>query len=68
MKKRSPHPEKEHGPEFRGVVKKMTGRLTNDPALEKEGDHEMLGHETEPRRKGARREPPQWNPDPYRRS
>ena len=69
MKKRSPHSTAGHGPEFKGVVKKMAGKLTSNPDLEQEGREEMLGARRDleqktnaPVRKGQR-----LNPDPHRR-
>ena len=62
-----PRSESSNGPgrsaEFKGVVKKMTGKLTSNPELEREGDTEMMGDEgrTEKARRG------QTNPDPHRR-
>jgi hypothetical protein len=44
---------------MKGVVKKMTGKLTSDPKLEAEGQAEMLGK--------SRPEHPAPNPDPHRR-
>jgi hypothetical protein len=61
MKPRTSRSPARHSPEFKGVVKKITGKLTNRPELEQEGDAEMLG----PRRETLR--PPQSNPDPHRR-
>jgi uncharacterized protein YjbJ (UPF0337 family) len=61
MKRRAPS-SAGHGPEFKGVVKKITGRLTNDEKLERQGREEMQG------RSGA--EAPaksRINPDPRRR-
>lgn len=58
MKSRSPRKDlKQEPPELRGVVKKMAGRLTNDPKLEQEGRTEMNGDGQRPTR----------NPDPRRR-
>jgi hypothetical protein len=60
-----------HSPEFKGVVKKMTGRLTNRPDVEEEGRAEMLGRKRPSRRtaqssteRSARK---RLNPDPHRR-
>jgi uncharacterized protein YjbJ (UPF0337 family) len=61
MKSRSAQKSSKHeATELRGVVKKMTGRLTNDPKLEREGETEMTGGSTRSPR--ATR-----NPDPHRR-
>lgn len=57
MKQRSPE-RMDHGPEFKGVVKKITGKLTNRPELEREGKAEMSGGRGE-----AKRAPE----DPHRR-
>lgn len=66
--KRTARSSETHGEEFKGVVKKITGRLTNDRALEEAGRDEMLGL---PPRKGkaqAKRQPRRrLNPDPHRR-
>jgi hypothetical protein len=54
------------GPEFKGVVKKISGRLTNRPDVEAEGRAEMRGA----RRAGASKRsarPTPLNPDPYHR-
>jgi uncharacterized protein YjbJ (UPF0337 family) len=62
MKTRSAHKAKtsKRAPtEMRGVVKKITGRLTSDPKLESEGRAEMTGGTARPR--AAR------HPDPHRR-
>lgn len=64
MKKRS---TQQAGPrsEFKGVVKKMTGKLTNRPDLEEEGRDEMLGKKPEADGNSSRAK---LNPDPHRRS
>jgi len=49
--------------ELKGVVKRMTGRLTSDPQLEEQGRKEMLGP-AESRGRGAWR---RLDPDPHRR-
>ena len=50
---------------MKGVVKKITGKLVNDPALEAEGKAEMLGNESgKPQQK---RRAKSLNPDPHRR-
>ena len=57
-----------HSTEFKGVVKKITGKLTNRPKLEEEGRAEMLGDR---RRASNKRHPVgkrrRLNPDPHRR-
>jgi uncharacterized protein YjbJ (UPF0337 family) len=63
MKKRTTQ-RAEQRPEFRGVVKKMTGKLTNRPDLEDEGRAEMLGKKPTSRGNGNRTK---LNPDPHRR-
>jgi uncharacterized protein YjbJ (UPF0337 family) len=63
MKTRSEHKAKtsKRAPtEMRGVVKKMTGRLTNNGKLESEGHAEMTGG-------GTRSRHATQNPDPHRR-
>jgi uncharacterized protein YjbJ (UPF0337 family) len=71
MKKRSSRSGRAgHGDEFKGVVKKMAGKLTSDRRLEEEGRHEMLkGSAPGPSsRPSARRKPRRrLNPDPHRR-
>ena len=70
MKKRAPQ-KLRHSSEFKGVVKKMTGKLTSNRELEEEGRDEMLGVRTGRKRKAnppAKRSNAQLNPDPYRRS
>jgi uncharacterized protein YjbJ (UPF0337 family) len=71
MKKRSSHSRSAgHGHEFKGVVKKMTGKLTSDRRLEEEGRAEMLKGSASPApsRPTMRRKPrPRLNPDPHRR-
>ena len=63
----SPH-RAEHGPEFKGVVKKIAGKLTHRPDLMIEGRAEMTGKKFRagPKRggKGRRR---LKNLDPHRR-
>jgi uncharacterized protein YjbJ (UPF0337 family) len=62
MKKRAPT-SAGHSPEFKGVVKKITGRLTNDGKLEREGQEEMQGRSlSKPATAKSRA-----NPDPRRR-
>ena len=64
MKKRSTQQSGQRS-EFKGVVKKMTGKLTNRPDLEEEGRAEMLGKKRAPQGNGTRS---RLNPDPHRRS
>lgn len=52
------------GSEFKGVVKRMTGKLTNDPEMEREGREEMLGQEETSQ---SERRSDTLNPDPHRR-
>ncbi len=42
MKARAKAHRAKHGPEFRGVVKKVAGKLTNRPDLVSEGRAEMV--------------------------
>jgi len=65
MKKRSASSPAGHSSEFKGVVKKIAGKLTSDPRLETEGREEMLGRRSNSPQggKGKRR----LNPDPHRR-
>ena len=63
MKRRTPAKKLNHGPEFKGVVKRITGKLTNRPDVEQEGRAEMSGKARRP--KAARRR--RLNPDPHRR-
>lgn len=69
MKKRSAHSAAGHGPEFKGVVKKMAGKLTSNPALEEEGRAEMLGARHGPTGKPSASDGKRLrlNPDPHRR-
>ena len=69
MKKRTSKPPPRHGPEFKGVVKKMAGRLTNRPDLVEEGRAEMFGRKTSGPGKGRRAAAGQkrLHPDPHRR-
>jgi uncharacterized protein YjbJ (UPF0337 family) len=61
MKSRSAQKTSKRKPtELRGVVKKITGRLTSNPKLEREGQTEMTGGSARPRRASR-------NPDPHRR-
>ena len=57
MKRRSSN----RSPEFKGVVKKITGNLTSDTKLEREGREEMLG------RAAKTDNHKRTNPDPHRR-
>jgi uncharacterized protein YjbJ (UPF0337 family) len=62
MKQRSSN----RSPEFKGVVKKITGKLTSDADLEREGCEEMLdGKSTGRSARTDNRE--KTNPDPHRR-
>jgi uncharacterized protein YjbJ (UPF0337 family) len=66
MKDRTSPKPAGRGPEFKGVVKKITGKLTSDASLEREGREEMLGPKksiSASRDRGRRRA----NPDPHRR-
>ena len=67
MKQRSSNPA-HHGPEFKGVVKKTAGKLTNRPDLEREGREEMARDARRPvagDSRSTRRA--RFNPDPHRR-
>jgi hypothetical protein len=66
MKKRTSRAAR-HGPEFRGVVKRISGKLTNRPDLEQKGREEMLGKKARPGKAGQRASRPRLNPDPHRR-
>ncbi|HTD65810.1 MAG TPA: hypothetical protein VK846_04675 [Candidatus Limnocylindria bacterium] len=57
MKKRAAPARSNHGPEFKGVVKKLTGRVTNNPKLEEEGRTEMLGNKPDSRRHISEQDP-----------
>ena len=57
MKPRTSPQSAKHGPEFKGVVKKIAGKLTDRPDLVKEGRAELF-------RSKAKRG---LNPDPHRR-
>jgi uncharacterized protein YjbJ (UPF0337 family) len=62
MKQRSSN----RSPEFKGVVKKITGKLTSDAQLEREGCEEMLDGKSAGR--AARPEDRErTDPDPHRR-
>ncbi len=65
MKKRSPSGSAGHSSEFKGVVKKITGKLTSNQGLEREGREEMSGRpskSTSQSKVGSG-----VNPDPHRR-
>ena len=55
-----------HGHEFKGVVKKTTGKLTSNRRLEEEGREEMLGSRGS-RPSPPRKKRPRLDPDPHRR-
>ena len=63
MKKRTSH-HSGRSPEFKGVVKKITGKLTNRPDIEEEGRAEMVGKKG---RVQKGRNNGKLNPDPHRR-
>jgi uncharacterized protein YjbJ (UPF0337 family) len=63
MKKRTSQPPG-RSPEFKGVVKKITGKLTNRPDIEEEGRAEMVGKKG---RAQKGRDNAKLNPDPHRR-
>jgi len=65
MKPRTSHRSGRHGPEFKGVVKKIAGKLTSRPDLEEEGRGEMLG--ASGKRNRLRKRRTRLNPDPHRR-
>ena len=70
MKTRASAPRARHGPEFKGVVKKITGKLTNRPDLVSAGRAEMTGGKFQAGVKHgspAKRKPRLKNPDPHRR-
>lgn len=68
MKARTSHRPVRHSPEFKGVVKKITGKLTNRPELEREGRAEMLGRASPgSRRHSQKKRRTRLNPDPHRR-
>ena len=70
MKARASVHQTRHGPEFKGVVKKIAGKLTNRPDFVSEGRAEMTGAKSlasakrDSSRTGKRR---LKNPDPHRR-
>ena len=69
MKARAKSHQAKHGPEFRGVVKKIAGKLTNRPDFVSEGRAEMLGGKSRARGKRTsheKRVPRLKNPDPHR--
>ena len=65
MKKRSAPPQAGHSSEFKGVVKKIAGKLTSNTRLETEGREEMLGRRSDASQQGKGRR--RLNPDPHRR-
>src|ERR1051325_3483981 len=69
MKQRTPRASARRSPEFKGVVKRITGKLTNRPDLEKEGRAEMLGRKASAVKdqRTVRKKRTRLNPDPNRR-
>lgn len=68
MKQRSADRPTKHGPEFKGVVKTITGKLTSNSGLEREGRQEMLAGRRRATAAKAKAGPPlNLNPDPHRR-
>jgi hypothetical protein len=70
MKPRAAARRARHGPEFKGVVKKIAGKLTNRPDLVSEGRAEMAGggiRAGAKRGSPGKRKPRLKNPDPHRR-
>ena len=68
MKQRASH-RAQHGPEFKGVVKKITGKLTHRPELVNAGRAEMAGGKSRGKttaRLQAKRGTRLKNPDPHR--
>ncbi len=66
MKKRSSKTAADRHASFKGVVKKIAGKLTSDPKLEQEGREEMLGsRDSQPSAQSEARRCKA--PDPYRR-
>lgn len=53
-----------HSPEFKGVIKKITGKLTNRPDLEQEGRAEMMGGKNAAQRSKSKTS---LRSDPHRR-
>lgn len=69
MKPRTSAHRAQHGAEFKGVVKKITGKLTNRPDLVSEGRAEMSGREFRAgvkRRASGNGRTRLKNPDPHR--
>jgi uncharacterized protein YjbJ (UPF0337 family) len=70
MKPRASTRRARHGPEFKGVVKKITGKLTNRPDLVSEGRAEMASVRIRAgtkRGSAGKRKTGLKNPDPHRR-
>jgi len=69
MKERTPRASARRTPEFKGIVKKITGKLTNRPDLEREGRAEMLGSTSSKSKKQglSKKKEMRLNPDPNRR-
>jgi len=68
MKSRASAQRARHGPEFKGVVKKIAGKLTNRPDLVREGRAEMTGKKFRGgAKRGSQGKPRLKNPDPHRR-
>jgi uncharacterized protein YjbJ (UPF0337 family) len=69
MKQRTPRASAGRSPEFKGVIKRITGKLTNRPDLEKEGRAEMLGRKASAVKdqRTVRKKRTRLNPDPNRR-
>jgi uncharacterized protein YjbJ (UPF0337 family) len=67
MKPRTRSRKKSSRSEMKGVVKKMAGKLTSDPAMEQQGREEMLGGRSGAKSGNAQgRGRKRTNPDPYR--
>jgi uncharacterized protein YjbJ (UPF0337 family) len=64
MKKRTTQSTAGRSPEFKGVVKKIAGKLTNRPDIEQEGRAEMRGGKTA---SGSRKPRASLHSDPHRR-
>lgn len=69
MKPRASAHRAKHGPEFKGVVKKISGKLTNRPDLVTEGRAEMSSRKfrADAKRTQTARTLDLKNPDPHRR-
>ena len=69
MKPRASAHRAQHGPEFKGVVKKISGKLTNRPDLVTEGRAEMSSRKfrADAKRTQTARTRRLKNPDPHRR-